>query len=121
MPTHWYHGLDCSIGEPQAGCPELAQRTVWIGTDPDRHTEIAVELVAVHCTSTAACIGSIVVASGGLAGTLTAGTGIVCRAFEAASTAGLAHSRSFPARVGSLRLQTKGQMWKAELSMVAVA
>lgn len=82
---------------------------------------IAVELVAVHCTSIAACIGSTVVASGGLASIPAVGTGIVYREFETVSTAGLTRSRSFPARVGSLHLQIKGLMWKAESSMVALA
>ena len=119
VPSRWYRGLDCSIGEPQTGCPRLALLTAGIGTGSQCHTEIAVELVAVRGTSSATCIGGTVVASGGLASTRV-GTGIADRAFAALSTAGLADSRSFPARVSSLHLQTKGQMWKAESLRVAL-
>lgn len=119
VPTRWYRGLDCNIGEPRTGCPGLALLTAGIGTGSRRHT-VAVELAAVRCTSSATCIGENVVASGGLASTLV-GTGIAGRAFAGLSTAGLAYNRSFPARVGSLHLQTKGQMWKAESSRIALA
>lgn len=120
VPTHWYRGLDCNTGEPQTGYPGLALLTAGIGTGSQRHTEIVIELVALHCTSIATCIGEIAVASGDLASTLV-GTGIAGRAFAALSTAGLVHIRSFPARVGSLHPLTKGQMWTAESSRVALA
>lgn len=118
-PTRSYRGLDCSIGEPQTGCPGLALLTAGIGTDSQSHTEIAVELVVVRCTSTATCIGENVVVSEGLVSTLI-GTGTAGRALAVLRNAGLAHSRSFPARLGSLHLQIKGQMWRAESSRVAL-
>ena len=120
IPTRWYCGSDCSIGEPQTGCPVLALLTAGIGTGSQRHTEIAVGPVAVRCTSTATCIGEIVVAYGDLASTLV-GTRIASCEFAAWSTAGLVHSRSFPARVDFLHLQTKGQLRKAESSRVVLA
>lgn len=107
VPKRWYRGLDCSIEQPQTGCPGLALLTVVTGIGSQRHTEIAAELVAVHCTLIATCTEEIVVAAGSLASTLV-GTGIAGREFAALRTAGLAHSRSFQARVGSLHLQTKG-------------
>ena len=94
--------------------------TVGIDTGLQHRTEVAIELVAVRGTLTATCIGAFVVASANLVGTLV-GTGIVRRGSEASGNAGLVHSHSFPAHVGSLHLQTKGQMWKAESSRVALA
>lgn len=120
VPTRWYRGLDYSTGEPQTGCPGLALLTAGIGTGSQRHTETVVELVAVYCTSAATCIGETGVAFGGLAST-PVDTGTEGRAFAALSTAGLAHIRSFPARASSLHPQTRGQMWMAESSRVAIA
>lgn len=98
----------------------FALLTAGIGTGSQRHTEIAVEPVAVRCTSIATCIGGIVVAYGDLASTLV-GTRIASREFAAWSTAGLVHNRSFPVRVDSLHLQTTGQLRKAESSRVVLA
>ena len=109
VPIRWYHGLDCSIGERQTGCPRLALLTAGIGTGSQRHTETAIELVAVRRTLIAAYTEGTVVASGCLASTLV-GTGIACCAIVMWSTAGLVHSRSFLARVGSLQLKTEGRM-----------
>ena len=120
VPTRWYRGLDYSTGEPRSGCLGLALLTAGIDTGSQRHTETVVGLVAVHCTSAATCIGETGVASGGPASTLV-DTGTGGRVFVALSTAGLAHSRSFPARAGSLHPQTKGQMWTAESSRFALA
>ena len=118
--TRGYRGLNYNIVESQIGCPELALLTVGIDTGLQHRTEVAIELVAVHCTLTATCIGVFVVASANLVSTLV-GTGIARRGSEASGNAGLVHSHSFPAHVGSLHLQTKGQMWKAESSRVALA
>ena len=120
VPTRGYHGLDYSTGESQTGCLELALMTVGIDTGLQYRTEVAIELVGVRCTLTATCIGAFVVASVNLVGTLV-GTGTARRGSEASGNAGLVHSHSFPAHVGSLHLQTKGQMWKAESSRVALA
>ena len=120
VPTRLYPGLDCSTGVRQTGCPRLALLTAGIGTGPQRHTEIAIELVGVRCTSIAKYIEGTVVASGCLASTL-ADTGIACCAIVTWSTAGLAHSHSFLIRVGFLQLKTEEQMWKIERSMVALA
>ena len=79
-----------------------------------------IELVAVRCTLIATCIGVYVVASANLVST-PVGTGIARRGFAALHTAGLVHIRRFRARVGSLHLQTKKQMLKAESSMAALA
>ena len=120
VPTRSYHGLDRSIGEPQTGCPRLALLTAGIGTGSQRHTEIAVELVAARCTLTATYIGDSVFASAGLASTLI-GTGSVGRAFASWSTAVLVDNRSFQGREGSLHLQKQGQTWKVESSWAALA
>lgn len=120
VPIRWYPGLGCSTGERQTGCPRLALLTAWIGTGPQRHTETAIELVGVRCTSVAKYIEEIVVASGCLASTL-ADTGIACCAIVTWSTAGLAHSHSFLIRVGFLQLKTEEPMWRIEMSMVALA
>ena len=120
VPTRLYHGLNCNIGEPQMGYLGLALLIAGIDTDSQYRTEIAIELAVVHCTSTATCTGGFAVAFADLASTQV-DTGIARRGFVELGTGGLAHNRSFPARVGSLHLQTKGQMWKAESSKVAVA
>ena len=65
-------------------------------------------------------IGGTVFASAGLASTLI-GIGTVSRAFAVLGTAVLADNRSFQPRVGSLHLQTQGQMWKVESSRAAIA
>ena len=119
VPIRWYRGLDCSIRGTQNGYPRLALPNAGMSTGSQRHTEIVVELVAVHCTTIAVGSGGTVVASGGLASTLV-GTGIAVRAFAALNTAGQAHTRSSPSRASSLHLQTKGQMRKAESSTVAL-
>ena len=115
VPTRAYCGLDYNTGESQIGCPELALLTVGTDTGLQHHMEVATELVAVRCTLAASCIGAFVVASGNLVSTL-GGTGIARRGSEASGNAGSVHSHSFPAHVGCLHLQTKGQMWKAESS-----
>lgn len=120
VPMHWYPALDCSTGERQTGCPRLALLTAGIGTGPQRHTEIAIELVGVRCTSVAKYIEGIVVASGCLAST-PADTGIACCATVRWNMAGLAHSHSFLIRVGFLQLKTEEQMWKIEMSVVVLA
>ena len=120
VPTRAYRGLDYNTGESQIGCPELAPLTVGNDTGLQHRTEVAIELVAVRYTLNATCIGAFVVASANLVSTLV-GTGIARRGSEASGNAGLVHSHSFPAHVGSLHLQTKGQMWKAESSRVALA
>ena len=120
VPRRGYCGLDYNTGESQIGCPELARLTVGIDTGLQHRTEVATELVAVRYTSTATCIGAFVVASANLVSTLV-GTGIARRGSEASGNAGLLHSHSFPAHVGSLHLQTKEQMWKAASSRVALA
>lgn len=94
--------------------------TVEIDTGLQHRTEVAIELVAIRGTLTATCVGAFVFASANLVSTLV-GTGIARRGSEASGNAGLVHSHSFPAHVGSLHLQTKGQMWKAESSRVALA
>lgn len=66
------------------------------------------------------CIAGSVVASANLAST-PIGTGTARRGFAVLGTAGLARSRSSPAHVGFLHLQTKGQTWKAESLRVALA
>ena len=120
VPIRWYCDLDCSIGERQIGCPRLGLLTAGIDTGSQRHKETAIELVVARCTSAAKCIEEIVVASGCLAGTLV-GTGIASCATVTWSTAGLAHSRSLLSRVGFLQLRTVEQMWKIEMSIVALA
>ena len=59
-------------------------------------------------------------ASACVASTLV-GTANVSLGFAKLSTAGLGQSHSFPARVGSLCLQTWMQMWKVESSRAALA
>ena len=120
VPIRWDCGFHCSIRGFQIGCPRPVLLTAWIGTGSQRRTGIAVEPAAAHCTSIATCTVGNVVASGGLACT-PVGTGTAGHVFAALSTAGQTHSRSSPTRVGSPRLQTKGQMWKAESSRVAHA
>lgn len=117
---HWYHGLGCSIGEPQIGCPRLALLTAGTDTGSQGHTETAIELVGARCTSIAKYIEEIVVASGRLASILV-GTGTASCATVTWSTAGLAHSRSFLTRVGFQQLRTVEQMWKIEMSIVVLA
>lgn len=117
--TRWYRGLDCNTGEPQIGCPGLALLTAGIGTGSQCHTEVVIELAAVRYTLNGTYTEGFVVASGNLVSTLD-GTEVARRGFGALGTAGLAHIRSFPARVGSSDLQTKGQMRKAEWLTVAL-
>lgn len=117
--THWYRGLGCNTGEPRIGCPGLALLTAATDTVPQRHTEVVIELVAVRYTLDGTCTEGFVVVSADHVSTLD-GTEIARRGFGALGTAGLAHIRSFPARVGSSDLQTKGQMQKAEWLRVAL-
>lgn len=117
--TRWYRGLDCNTGEPRIGCPGLALLTAGIDTGSQCHTEVVIELVAVHYTLNGTCTEGFVVASANLVSTLD-GTEIARRDFGALSTAGLAHIRSFPARVSSSDLQAKAQVQKAEWLKVAL-
>ena len=109
VPTHSYCGLDCNIGESRSGCPGLALLTAGSDNGLQCRTEVATELVAVRCTLIATYIGKFVVVSAILVGN-QGDTGIARHGLATLGIVGLAHSRSFPARVGSLPLQTKGPM-----------